>query len=206
MTLAEAFTALRTRIGWKDDKTLDGFTPSAANQTTDSGLFFQDEHPAINLINIHSSQPNPKISNEDFELYLEDLRDTTVRQVLNDVFERDYLNDSILTVYPNGFDKLITYKMVIKVSQIIVTASRSNRTDRFSQSWIGKLSYDIFREAPNKFAIRGANYREHLGISTKYSFLLRETQRRFGDQKNRLKTITKGNAINELYADQYHRH
>ena len=206
MTIEETYALIATRIGWKDDKTVKGFTPSTLNQTTDSGLFFQDEHSAITLTNIHSCQPRAEISNEDFEIYLDDLRKATVRQVLKDVFSRDYVNDKLLDVYPTAFDDLISLKMTIKISELIMTAIRSNRTKRYDAQFVGKLNYDVFREAPNKFAIRGANYIQSLGISTRYDYFLAKTQRRFGDEAIRLKTITKGQVSNELYPDRYSRH
>ncbi len=198
MTLAEAHTALVTRIGWRDDKTVSGFTLSTANSTADSGRVFQSEHSAITLENVRDCQPLKAISEGDFNSYLENLRSDCVWQVLNGVFEKDYIDPNIFAQYDTAFDDCILLRMVINVSELIMTSSRSNKIQRFNDAFVGKLNYDIFRDAPNKFAIRGANYNHSMGISTRYAFELESCQRRFGTVRNLLKTVTKG-AANEPY-------
>ena len=74
MTLSEAKTALETRVGWKEDLTIEGFEVSTANQTTVSGDFFQDQHTAISLLNIKECQNILKITDAQFNKYLTDLR------------------------------------------------------------------------------------------------------------------------------------
>lgn len=199
MTIADAVLALETRVGWSDDKTIDGFTPSVNNLVTDSGLFFQDEHSAITLLNIKDCQPVPNITDADFQAYLDSLRKQCVRQVFDDAFEKDNIEDTLLDAFPGGFDKAILLKMTIRVSELIMTAARSNRIKRFGDNFVGKLNYDIYREAPNKFAIRGANYSHTMGIATKYDFELNSLRRRFGQSRNLMKTITKGQVIDESY-------
>lgn len=201
MKLSEAHSILVERVGWRDDKTIDGFTLSVANATSESGRYFQSEHSAVTLENIRDTQPLRQISESDFNEYLENLRSDCVRQVLNDVFERDYVDDNLLVKYPTSFDNCILLRMVINVSELVMTSSRSNKIKRFTDEFIGKLNYDIFRDAPNKFAIRGANYKYSLGISTRYGFEVESCQRRFGDVRNMLKTITKG-AVHEPYSGQ----
>ena len=119
--------------------------------------------------------------------------------MLEDAFEKDFLSDDLLTLYPSGFDKAIRLKMVILVGELIITAVRSNRTQRLNSNFAGKLNYDLYREAPNKFAIRGANYLHTLGVATKYGYELRSVQRRFGQDRNLIKTITKGQSVDESY-------
>lgn len=192
MTIKETHTALLSRIGWRADNTVEGFTLTAPNTTTDSGRHFQSEHSAITLQNIRDCQPVKEISSTAFNTYLTNLTSDCIWQVLNDVFEKDYVDDDLLGKYPTSFDNCILLRMVITVSEMIMTSSRSNKIKRFTDEFIGKLNYDVFREAPNKFAIRGTNYKHTMGISTRYSFELQSCQRRFGDVRNMLKTITKG--------------
>lgn len=199
MTLEEAKDILIDRLGWKDDKTVTGLTLSAENLTTDSGRFFQDEHSAITLANIRDCQPIPNISEADFNAYLLNLKSIAVRKVLSDVFEKDFINDRLLTSYPNAFDEAISLRMVIDVSELIMTSTRSNSTERFSKDFVGKLNYDIYRDAPNKFAIRDLNYKHTMGIATRYAWILKPIQRRFGSQRNLLKTITKGAVFNPYF-------
>lgn len=201
MKLSEAHTILVNRIGWRDDKTVSGFNLSAENETADSERYFQSEHPVVTLLNIRDCQPLSGIGEVDFNEFLENLRSDCVWQVLGDVFEKDYIDDHLLGKFPTSFDNCILLRMVINVSEMVMTSSRSNKTKRFTDDFIGKLNYDIYREAPNKFAIRGANYKHSMGISTRYGFELQSCQRRFGNVRNMLKTITKG-AVHEPFSGQ----
>lgn len=206
MTLAEAHSTLKTRIGWKDDGTLDDIVLSPTTTQTDSGAVFNTAHAAITIQNIYSVQPKKNITSQEFNDYLVELRDECVRQVLSDAFERNYLDGDVLTTYPTGFDEAIRLKMVIIVAEMIMTSIRSNRIERFNRDFASKLNYDLYRESPNKFAIRNANYEHSLGIATKYGKQIRSVQRRFGDLRNVLKTITKGQVKNELYPRDKYRH
>ncbi len=201
MKLSEAHTILVNRIGWRDDKTVSGFNLSAENETADSERYFQSEHPVVTLLNIRDCQPLSGIEEADFNEFLENLRSDCVWQVLGDVFEKDYIDDHLLGKFPTSFDNCILLRMVINISEMVMASSRSNKTKRFTDDFIGKLNYDIYREAPNKFAIRGANYKHSMGISTRYGFELQSCQRRFGNVRNMLKTITKG-AVHEPFSGQ----
>ena len=199
MTKSEAKDILVNRIGWRDDKTVEGFVLSTENITSESGRVFQSEHSAITLKNIKDSQPIKNISDADFNSYLEDIREQVVIQVLSDALERDFIDEKIFEYYPSSFDEAISLRMVIIVSELILTTTRFNVIARLGEDFVGKLNYDIYRDAPNKFAIRQANYKHSMGISTRYAFALNSLQRRFGDQRNRLKTITAGQVINTNY-------
>lgn len=200
MTLLETHTALVERIKWRDDKTVTGFVLSAANLAVGMDKVFQTGHSAITLENIRDCQPILDISESDFNNYLKNLRSDCVMQVLGDVFEKDYVPDNIFTIHPTAFDDAIIMRMVINVSEMIMTASRTNRIKRIGNDFVGKLNYDVFRESPNKFAIRGANYNHTLGIATRYGFELESVRRRFGQSRNLLKTTTKGQ-VNEQYGN-----
>ncbi|MFK7947853.1 MAG: hypothetical protein AB8G11_09695 [Saprospiraceae bacterium] len=199
MTISEAKDILVKRLGWRNDKTVDGFVVSTDNLVSESGRFFQDEHSAITLNNIRDCQPLLNISEYDFNDYLQRLKTQIAFQVLSAVFEKDTVNDRLFDLYGSGFDNLLSLRMVIVVSELMMTTTRYNVTERFTEDFVGKLNYDIFREAPNKFAIRGANYSHTLGIATRYDFELKSVQRRFGSQRNILRTITKGEVYNEFY-------
>jgi hypothetical protein len=197
MTLSETHSAIVSRIGWRNDNTVEFFDLSDENSTTDSGRVFQSEHSAVTLENIRDCQPVKKISSSDFNDYLENLRSDCVWQVLNDVFEKDYVDDDLLTLYPTAFDNCILLRMVINVSEMIMTSSRSNKIQRFTENFLGKLNYDIYRETVTKFANR-VHYKTSMGISSRYNFELESCQRRFGNVRNMLKTVTKGQAHEPL--------
>lgn len=200
MTLSEAHTELIERVKWRNDKTIQGFTLDSGNEEETGKEVYQTGHSAITLLNIKESQPLLDISDSDFNEYLSNLNSDCARQVLMDVFEKDYVDDNLFKLYPTAFDKCLVLRMVIIVSEMIMTSSRSNRVARFNNDFVGKLNYDVFRESPNKFAIRGANYNHSLGVSTRYGFELESVRRRFGQTRNLLKTITKGSA-NEYYCN-----
>lgn len=202
MTRKEAKDILIKRIGWRNDNTIVGFALSPSNEQTESGRVFQSEHSAITLANIRDAQPIVNISDEDFNEYLGNTVEQAVIQVLADAFERDYLDEKILEYYDSAFDDAISLRMVIVISELIMTSTRINTGERFSKNFISKLNYDIYRESPNKFAIREKNFTFSMGISTRYSFALSSIQRRFGDQRNRIKTITAGQVINNGYLNE----
>src|SRR5690606_9616325 len=200
MTQAEVKDILMTRIGWKEDKTITGFVLSPDNAQTDSGRYFQSENPAVTLLNIKSVQPVVNISESDFNDYLKGLKEQVIYKVLSDCLERDYISDDLMELFPTAFDNAISLRMVIDVAELIMTSVRSNRIERFGDIFVAKLNYDIYREAPNKFAVRSLNFKHSMGITTRYAFELDSLQRRFGSQRNRIKTITAGQAFrNELY-------
>lgn len=198
-TISEAKDILIDRIGWKDDKTVDGFVVDPTVLKSDSGRYYQDEHSAVTLKNLRDCQPILRISTDDFNDFLQNLKRQVAFQVLSDVFEKNKINDRLFDLYPSGFDNLLSLRMVIVVSELILTTTRYNVTERFSKDFVGKLNYDIYREAPNKFAVSNVNYNHSMGISTRYGFELDSVRRRFGSQRNQIKTITKGAVYNELY-------
>lgn len=196
MTLSEAKDILITRLGWRDDKTVTGLTLSAPNLQTDSGRVFQAEHSSVTLQNIRDCQPIVDISEIDFNSYLVDTREQIVIQVLSDVFEKDYIDDKLLDFYPNAFDNLISMRMTIVVAELIMSSIRSNRIERLSDSFLGKLNYDVFRDPPSTHT---PIY--NTSVMFRYGYELTSVQRKFGSQRNLLKTITKGNVFNPCLND-----
>lgn len=193
MTLSEAKDILVNRIGWKDDKTLTGFVLSPANETSQSGTTFQDEHAAVRLETIKDCQAIPKISDADFNTYLEELRASAVMHVLNDALERDYIKDNLLTLYPSIFDAAIRLRMVVVIGEMIMTTARSNETARVNKALAAKMNYDLYRDSVQKFANSRATYKYAMGVATRYGVEIEKLQRRVGS-KSMFKTITKGQA------------
>lgn len=191
MTLSEAKDILKTRVGFRDDKTIEGFVLSPTNLQTDSGRVFQSEHSVVTLQNIRDCQPSARISDSDFNAYLEDLKEQVAIQVLDDCFEKDVISDKLFTLYPRAFDTAISLRMVIVVGELIMTHTRSNKIARLTDAFIGKLNYDIFRDTVQKFANTSRSYNYSMAISTRYAVEVGEVQRRFGSQSPMLKTITK---------------
>lgn len=199
MTISELKDILLTRVGWDDDGTVTGFVVSPDNSVSDSGTYFQGEHSAVTLQNIRECQPVAKISDDDFNVYLGKLKAQAVTQVLSDTFEKDYVNDRLVTLYPTAFDTVIRLRMTIIVAELIMTSTRRNPVKSITNEFIGKLNYDIFRETVQKFAHKGSAYRYSMAVATRYEYELQSVQRRFGTQRNLIKTITKGESFNPNY-------
>jgi len=193
-THTEIKVVLLQRIGWRQEIG-SPITVSAANLTTDSGRFFQDEHSAVSLTNIRDAQPLVDISDANFNTYLAQLQEQVVYQVLSDVFnKKDIIQDEVdanLTM----FDQLILLRMVIVVSEIIITSTRSNKTQRFSNEFLDKLHFDVIGSSNVRFAVTNRNYKYSMGITSRYGAEVWEVKRFFGQQKF-LKSITRGEAIN----------
>lgn len=194
MTLSEARTELINRVGWRDDKTLPNFTLSAAASQSDSGYYFQDEHSALTLDNVKEAQPIARITDEDFNAHLVQLKNSAAKKVLDDCFDRDFLDDDFFTNYPSALDTVFTLRMVIDVVEMIMVSARQNDNQRFNIKWIGKLNYDLYRDTVQKFAVR-ALYKYSMGIATRYGVEVEAVQRRFGNHKPRIRSLTAGDSI-----------
>lgn len=199
MNIAEALVKLIPRVGWRDDKTAEGFVLDATNLVSDSGRYFQDEHSSVTLLNIKDCQPLENIDDDDYNSHLTNMVRQVCIQVLSDVFEKDFVDDQLLILYPTAFDNIISMRMTIVAAELIMTSTRNNRTSRLTEQFVGKLNYDIFRDAPNKFAIRDLNFKHTMGISTRYEVEIMSVKRRFGGQRNLIKSITKGRALGDNY-------
>jgi hypothetical protein len=146
----------------------------------------------VTLQNIRDCQPKASMTSGEFNTFLDKLKKRCARKVLVDALEREEINEAVLNAYPNLFDNALSLQMTILVSEIIITSVRINKIERMTDSWIRKLNYDIFREVTN--ASKSVS-RYTLGIATRYGYEIRTAQRRLGQQRNLLKSITKGDAI-----------
>jgi len=198
MTVSELKDILVNRIGWGNDRT-QSFALSPDNSQSDSGRYYQEGHSMITLENILNSQPQSKIDEDDFNSYLQELQAQAVSKVCSDVFEKDYINDSLMSKYPTMFDNLLIKAMTIKVSELLLTTSRSNRIQRITEKQAAKLHHDVFRDLPDSFPENGHLYRNSLGVSSAYAFDLSSVQRRAGVLRNQIKTITSGALNSEHY-------
>ncbi|WP_440881139.1 hypothetical protein [Tenacibaculum sp. C7A-26P2] len=97
---------------------------------------YQDAHKLVTIENIHSTQPNSKISKEDFNIYLKRLNKACVDKVLEDVFDlntsidntKNY--DSLIEANQSIFDTSLKHYMSIQVIQGMMTSVRQNGNER----------------------------------------------------------------------------
>lgn len=185
---------LLTRIGWRQEIKCP-ITVNATNLTSDSGRFFQDEHSAVNIDYIKDCQRIADISDKELNDYLTQLREQAVYQVISDVFVKTDINEDVINQNITMFDTVISLRMVVIVSEIIISSTRSNKTQRFSSAFIDKLHFDIIGSSNVRFAVTNRNYKYSMGITSRYGAEIFELKRFFGQNK-KLKSITRGEATN----------
>ena len=193
-THTEIKDILDSRIGWRQELGL-AMTVSAANLVTDSGRYFQDEHPCVTINNIRDCQPIVDISDNDMNTYLTQLRNSVIYQVISDVYNKKDINSDEVNANITMFDNAILLRMVIAVSEIIITSTRSNKTERFSDDYINKLHFDIIGSSNVRFAVTNRNYKYSMGVTSRYGVEIFELKRFFGQNKM-LKSITRAEATN----------
>ena len=166
MTKTEAKDILVTRLDFR----LEGSNPV-------SGLHYEDEHPIITLDTIKEAQADIEISDADFLIYLEDLKQSVAYKVLADVLDRDYLEDKYLVFYPSLFDSLLSMQMQIRVINIILSSKRSNASEIIAKNALQRIYFDLKgNKESDKFPITD-------GIEHKYRSELRRVKNIIGNQR-----------------------
>lgn len=161
-TLNDIKILLKNRVGFR--KPLDGTFEAldADNVQSDSVLIFQDEHPMVTIQNIKDSQPIDGISDSLLNTYLKNLRESNVLSVLNDVFTgQSGIDEDLINSDLSVFDKAISYRMVLKVGEVITSSARSNIGSRLGEETINKFRLDL-QGSDNP------NFPYHLGYTTRY--------------------------------------
>ena len=155
---------LKNRVGFHIPLDSSFDVLSTDNKQSDSGLFFQDAHTIITLENIRDTQSVENISDDKFNEYLKNLRESNVLSMLQDVFKgNSTIDESDLSV----FDNAIYLRMVLKVGEIILTSSRTNTIERFSKTVLTNLRLDLQGSNDNK-GYKNPNLPYHLGYTTRY--------------------------------------
>ncbi len=185
MTFTEARDILNQRVNWRDtENNLD-----AANSTSESGRYFQDEHSAVTLGNIRACQPTVDITDLEFNTLLTQMRHSAILRVLADVYgAENTITQNELDCNVGVFDTAISMRMTIIVAEMIITSVRSNRIERLSKEFIQQLHFDM-----------NGNYGQNLnpnfprveGFGKRYQDEIKNLKR-FLNKQARFKTITTG--------------
>lgn len=122
MTIQEAKDILVLRLDFRVD--------SAAPV---SGRYFESENHIITLDMIKEVQANSNISDIQFLEYLDTMKEECVVQVLSRIFDKDEINEDLINCYPSLYDDLISLSMAVKVFNLILTTTRSNRSERIGK-------------------------------------------------------------------------
>ena len=145
-----------------------------------SGRYFEGEHSIITLDNIRECQPKQNITDEDFTAYLTQLKTDTIYQLLADVYVSDEVPDEILEYYPALFDNCISLLMSIRLIEMFVTSSQSNRTERITKTAAQQIHFDL---NGNYGKDSNPNFPRALGIATRYQNELKKLKDATGTQK-----------------------
>lgn len=164
MTIQEAKQILIGRIGFQGDEPI-------------SGRFYESEHPIISLENIKVSQPEIDITDEDFTLYISNLKSSVCFQVLSDVVIKNGVNDNLFDLYPSLFDNLLAMQMQIKVYNILLSSTRSSRNEAINKNSLQRIYFDLKgNKGSEKYPIAD-------GIEHKYRSEVRRVKNRVGGQR-----------------------
>lgn len=150
MSLEETYQLLKNRIGWEDPPVTGLVTLSADNKLSDSGRYYQEEHSAITLKNIHSVVETVNSDSETFNKHLEALRKQAVKQVIADVFQHSEIWEAKINDNLSAFDTAISKRMAVVVLELMITSSRSNEVERISGEFANKLFYDLYGKPGNE--------------------------------------------------------
>lgn len=174
MTLTEAKDILINRLDFR-----------VTEASPASGRFFEAENHFITTEMIKDCQPTENISDGDFTTYLTVLKNDCVFEVLGNVFNKDKIDDGLLDKYPSLFDDLLSMSMAIRVLNLIMTSTRSNRNERIGKDSLMLLYLELNGNS------RDHNFPFSKGLEQKYKDELMRVKVFLFTQK-RFKTVTIG--------------
>jgi len=168
-TLNDIKILLKNRVGFRKPIDASFEALDSDNTQTDSGLIFQDAYSIITIENIKDSQPIIEIQDTKFNEYLKILRESNVLEMLNDVFQGESVIDEIcINDDLSVFDKAIYLRMVIKVSEMILSSPRINiGTHRLNKDVLNKLRLDL-NGSNDQRGYQNPNAPYHLGYTSRY--------------------------------------
>ena len=182
MTQAQLKTALISRLGFRSEAGV-GFTLDSDNLTTDSGKYYQDEHPYVTLDNIKAFMDPAPGSDSVFNAYLDTLRDRAVMGVISDVIETTEVPDDYVTGRENIFDNAISKKMGIIVAEVMMSSKRSNLHERVGKEFLQRLFFELNGNSGNP------NMPKFQGLRSRYEQEVQRLKKKLGHGKS-LRTIT----------------
>jgi len=88
-------SALVTRVGWQQPTQGNYAILTGDNLESLSGLYFNSYHPAVSVKNIKETIEDEEIADDDFNTYLLDLQKACIGRVLNGIFNKDEVIESL---------------------------------------------------------------------------------------------------------------
>lgn len=145
---------LELRVGWKQP-TYNPTLVNANNLISESGRYFQDEHLFVKIENIKSFIDKPNVSDIELNVELSNLRKQVVLSVVDDAFSGQNVNNFDIDNCIEQLDACISKRMAIKVGELLIATTRSNRTERISKEAMQMFFFDVNGDPnfPNKLSI-----------------------------------------------------
>lgn len=145
---------LELRVGWKQP-TYNPTLVNANNLISESGRYFQDEHLFVKIENIKSFIDKPNVSDIELNVELSNLRKQVVLSVVDDAFSGQNINNFDIDNCIEQLDACISKRMAIKVGELLIATTRSNRTERISKEAMQMFFFDVNGDPnfPNKLSI-----------------------------------------------------
>ncbi len=161
MNHVELRDILVDRIGFKQPTNVS-FTLDATTLTSDSGRYFEDEHPVVTVKNILGTTQEIATDDAGANTLLQSLVKSACIQVIGDVFEVSDIPDDILTNRENIFDDCISKRMAINVGELIINSTRSNLTELITKEIQQKIFFEVNGNEGNK------NFPTYVGLKSRY--------------------------------------
>ena len=115
------------RVGWRQSTLTNYDIVDAENLASASGYYFQDGSKLVTIKNLHETQENDSITDEQFNAYLTNLQKTCINNVLNKVFNGRSSFLSTFSLYPYEQDYSNTLTIDDKFRCFKIDVGRNNR-------------------------------------------------------------------------------
>jgi hypothetical protein len=146
----EIISTLTERIGFGTPNE-EGFSINIdeANSVGASGRFFSSFHSLVTIENIYAAVENPEITEDEFNVILENYRKSSVLEVVPLIMDKNIQYDNSVdyskTIEDNIrlFDDAIGYKVAMMVLEMFMSSSRSNLLERNAKFSLSNLKLEL---------------------------------------------------------------
>lgn len=155
------------RVGFKQPTDVS-FTLDAVTTKSDSGRYFEDEHPVVTVRNILATTQEIATDDAGANTLLQSLVKRACIQVVGDVFEVSDIPDDILTNRTNIFDDCISKRMAINVGELIINSTRSNLTETITKEIQQRIFFEVNGNEGNN------NFPTYVGLKSRYGACIKK--------------------------------
>lgn len=167
MNHVELRDILVDRVGFKQPTDVS-FTLDVVTTKSDSGRYFEDEHPVVTVRNILATTQEIATDDAGANTLLQSLVKRTCIQVVGDVFEVSDIPDDILTNRTNIFDDCISKRMAINVGELIINSTRSNLTETITKEIQQRIFFEVNGNEGNN------NFPTYVGLKSRYGACIKK--------------------------------